>query len=91
LEVASSFRNVGEAEKVISDALRSNATRIRSWAINAGKERLPPIIHDVGKDIGFGVVRATGKFETMRKVLIVLRKTSQDGKLYFVLTAYPIR
>jgi hypothetical protein len=45
---------------------------------------------DAGSKVGYGVVRATGAMTDMQGVRIVLRMTRQAGKLYYVLTSYPI-
>jgi hypothetical protein len=90
IPAASSFQSVRVAESVISDAFRVNAGQIRSWAAGAGNLSRMRIVYTAEKAVGYGVVRATGKLEDMRKVLIVLQKTSQAGKAFFILTAYPI-
>ena len=48
------------------------------------------ITYDTARTIGAGVVRSTGAVTQMSKVLVVLEKTSRNGKIYFVLTAFPI-
>lgn len=89
IKAASSFGSVSAAESVISDAVKANAAAIRTWSAAGNMTRFR-VIFDAGKDIGYGVVRATGKLTQMQKVLIVLESTTQNGKLYFILTAYPI-
>lgn len=58
-DVASSFYDLKTAELAISEIMRNNSLRIRSWS------RSRPSYHLVlngsaGRDIGYGVVRGTG-------------------------------
>ena len=49
------------------------------------------ITYDAARTIGAGVLRSSsGALTPMSKVLVVLEKTSRNGKIYFVLTAFPI-
>lgn len=90
IPAASSFGSVSAAEDVLSQAVRVNAGQIRAWATTAGQGQRLRLIFDAGKNIGYGVLRSTGKLQDMQKVLMVLEKTNQGGKIYFILTSYPI-
>jgi hypothetical protein len=89
IPAASSFKSLRVAEDVLTRATRVNAGQIRAWASTAGKPQLV-LEHDAGRTIGYGVLRSTGKLQDMQKLLMVLRKTTVAGKLYFILTSYPI-
>ena len=47
------------------------------------------IAHDAGRVVGFGVLRATNATVQMSRLALVIRKVSDRGRIYFVLTAYP--
>jgi len=81
---------VSAAETVVSDILRANAAPIRAWAARALPSQRLRITYDAAKTSGYGVVRSTGLLTDMQKVLLVLEKTNQGGKLYLILTAFPI-
>jgi hypothetical protein len=90
IPAASSFASVNAAENVLSQAVRVNAGPIRAWASTATQGQRFRIIYDAGKNIGYGVLRSTEKMQDMQKVLMVLEKTNVGGKIYFILTSYPI-
>lgn len=90
ISAASSFGSVSSAETVLSEAVRINAAQIRTWAAAAVNGQRLRIIYDAGRNVGYGVLRATNKIQDMQKVLMVLEKTNQGGKIYFILTSYPI-
>jgi hypothetical protein len=87
---ASSFRNLAEAERFVSDALRREAAGIQKWAANAAIGRDYQIIYRVGQSVGYGVLRSTGALQEMTSLRIFLRKTVDANRIYFVLTAHPI-
>ena len=89
IAAATSFASVRAAESVISDALRANAAQIRAWGA-AGKLTRFSFDYDAAKEIGYGVVRVTGKMAKFKKIRVVLEATRQNGKLYFILTSFPI-
>lgn len=91
IPAASSFRAVAEAERAISQALRANSRTIETWARNAPINGRPFALpaFETGASVGYGVPRATGALQEMTKVIVVLRKISNSGKQYFVLTSYP--
>ncbi len=89
LPAASSFSSLRTAESVISEALKAEGTSIRAWAATGQRGRYR-MIFPAGRSVGYGVVRATDKLVEMHKVRCVLQATQQSGKLYFVLTAFPI-
>ena len=90
IPAASSFSSLRIAEGTVSEVLRANAAPIRAWAARAMLTQRMRLTYDTARTIGAGVVRSTGALTEMSKVLIVLEKTSRNGKIYFVLTAFPI-
>ncbi|WP_439892702.1 RNase A-like domain-containing protein [Ralstonia sp. 25C] len=86
IKVASSFRDMKAAEWAISQAMKADAMRIKAWVQSSGSKL--EIVHDVGVDVGYGVVRATGAFVKMRKVKMFLKREIYNGMPYYILTAY---
>ncbi len=78
------------AEEAVSDGLKANTAQIRAWASAANNLKPLVLDFDAGSNVGYGVVRSTGALTDMPGVRIVLRVTRQAGKLYYVLTSYPI-
>jgi len=62
----------------------------RRFGGRCGRRECEGGLVDAARTIGAGVVRNTGALTQMSKVLVVLEKTSRNGKIYFVLTAFPI-
>jgi hypothetical protein len=91
-KAVSSFKDLGTAERAVSQALKTNAESIKTWAklaANHGKKLALPI-HDCSDVIGHGVLRESGKLAAMRKVQVVLKYQSYNGMPYYVLTAFPV-
>lgn len=91
ITAASTFNTLRGAANAISEAIRHNEPVVTGWARAGGKGNLrlqytPSSTSNLGK----GVVRATGKFESMHRIQIVLKQSKTPGRAYFVLTAYPI-
>ena len=89
IRAATTFRNLSEAEEVVAAALRANKEAITAWSKTAATNATQAITYDAGKSIGFGVVRSTNAVQEMTRVAVVIRKVETNGRLYFVLTAYP--
>jgi hypothetical protein len=89
IPAATTYRSLASAEEAISDALRVNAARIRTWSARATEAQRLRITYTSPKSIGYGVVRATDRLVEMREIIIVLVKINRQGKTYFVLTSYP--
>jgi CDI toxin RNase A-like protein len=90
IPAASSFASIEEAESVISRALHTNENSIRTWATSSGSPGKFVFEYSTSKPLGYGVVRSTNALTQMNKINIVLRKTNIAGKVYFLLTAYPL-
>ena len=89
IPVASSFRNIEEAERIVSLAMRANKEIIKAWAKSALAGQTKAISIEAGRSIGYGVVRSSGKLTEMRNVLVVVKKVQDQNRIYFILTAYP--
>ena len=89
INVASTFRTLADAEKSVAEALRAQQGAIKAWAKTANVGQTKALTHDAGRVVGFGVVRASNTTVQMSRLTVVLRKVSDRGRIYFVLTAYP--
>ena len=90
IPAASTFKSLAQAEKVVSSCLKANSSVIANWAKTATPGTTLRLVWTASGPIGEGVVRATGLLTPMSKVLVVLRKKAIGGKLYYILTAFPI-
>ena len=89
ITAASTFRTLADAEKSVAQALRAQQGAIKAWAKTANIGQTKAITHDAGRIVGFGVVRASNATVQMSRLTVVLRKVSDRGRIYFVLTAFP--
>jgi hypothetical protein len=91
IPAASTFETLAQAEKAVSSCLKANKTGIAHWARTTIPTNKPLILDWIAPNrIGHGVVRATGQLTPMSKVRVLLKKEVVDGKLYYILTAFPI-
>lgn len=91
IPAASTFKSLAEAEKAVSSCLKANKAQIVNWAQTAAPDGMRlRLIWNASGPVGHGVVRATGKLTPMSKVHVVLQKKAVHGKLYYVLTAFPV-
>ncbi len=88
IPAATSWTSVRVAENAINDSLRANKQVIEQWAKAGGKGNLR-LGYAGSSPIGSGVVRASGKLEAMSNARIILKRTQQAGRVWFVLTAFP--
>lgn len=88
IPAASTFRSLKDAERSVAETIRANKSKIKEWAKDAPVGRAKGFEYDVGKVVGHGVVRKTGKLQDMTKVRVVLKKVSDKNRVYFVLTSY---
>ncbi|MGF6378585.1 hypothetical protein GCT19_10715 [Paraburkholderia sp. CNPSo 3155] len=70
--VVSSFRDLAAAEWAISKVMESNTPKIRNWARSNPRRDLV-LYQDVGRNVGYGVIRATGELKQMSTVQVVFR------------------
>jgi hypothetical protein len=91
IPAASTFRTLVEAERHVSTAMRANRAAIEVWARTATVGSRPfTITYQASACVGEGVVRATGQFQQMTKLVVVLRRVQQQNRVFFVLTSYPV-
>ena len=90
IPAASSFRSLEVAERVLFQGLRANQQAIESWARTAAPGARQGFSYVAREVVGDGVVRATGKLVQMREILIVLKMQQYNGKLYYILTSFPV-
>lgn len=90
IPVASTFRTLEQAEHAVASGLRANRNAIVHWARSAAPGAKQSFEWASGSPIGQGVIRASGRLVQMSRVRIVLKKQAIQGKLYYVLTAFPI-
>jgi len=90
IPVASSFESLAQAERTVSAGLKANRIAITQWAQSAAPNARRAFEWAAPGRIGYGVVRSSGNLASMSKVRIVLQKKALNGKLYYVLTAFPI-
>ena len=89
IPAASSFRSREEAERFVSEALRAKDRVIRRWLEFARPGERFPVYYRADEVVGYGIQRSTGMLQPMSRVVVVLKRTDQADKPYFVLTAYP--
>lgn len=90
IPAASTFQTLAQAERAVAAGLQANRTAIAQWARSAAPGAKQAFQWTSSSPIGQGVIRATGRLTQMSRIRIVLRKQSFHGKLYYVLTAFPV-
>lgn len=91
IPAATTFRTHAEAERHVSAAVRANAAQIEAWAKTAQVGSRPlSFQYQASMSVGEGVVRATGQFQQMTRLVVVFRRVQQQNRVYFILTAYPV-
>lgn len=88
LKAASTFKSLAGAEKAVTNAITNNRQLIKVWTAGGCRGNLA-LPYTASSQVGEGVVRATGRLESMTKLRVVLKVSKQAGRQYFVLTAYP--
>ena len=89
-DAVSSFHTLAQAEYSVSMVLRTHKTAISTWARQPSPRPLA-LVKDVGRDVGHGVISATGNVQRMTRVRVVLKYETYNGQPYYVLTAFPVR
>ena len=89
--VASRFFNKKLAEDAVNDAIRANRASIQRWAANAAAGKPNQAFEFVcNSEIGEGFLKATGQFQRFSKVRIVFKPAQSSGKLFYIVTAFPV-
>ncbi|MGF6481496.1 hypothetical protein QFZ91_003659 [Paraburkholderia sp. JPY419] len=83
--VVTSFVNLEEAEWAISETMRANALLIKAWT-KAPREPLR-LKKDVGRKVGYALIRKTDTLVDSSKVWVVLKYETYNGMPYYILTA----
>ena len=89
-EAASSFKDLGPAERVLYRALEANKREIELWSKTAVRNDVKILVFDAGQDVGIGALRGSGNVVKMSRVRIVLKLKTYANKPYYILTAFPI-
>lgn len=87
--MVSTFASLEVAERAVYQVLRSNQGAIRAWARTAS----PGARQAFGvafPNAGRGIARGTTQAVPLNSVRVVLKKEAYNGKLYYVLTAFPV-
>lgn len=87
--MASTFKSLDIAERLLYRALHSNRVAIEAWARTAAPNSKYVINFVANEEVGMGVVRATGQLEKLSKLRIVLKLQFYQGKPYYILTSFP--
>ncbi|MCC8391207.1 hypothetical protein LJ656_01285 [Paraburkholderia sp. MMS20-SJTR3] len=88
--VVSSFRDLSAAQWAISQVMENNASRISGWA-RSNPDQLLILKQNVGRKVGYGIVRATGELRDMNTVRISLKFGTHNGMPYYILTSYLLK
>ncbi|OLL28014.1 hypothetical protein BTH42_29965 [Burkholderia sp. SRS-W-2-2016] len=87
-DVVSSFINVEEAQRAISEAMHANAAIITAWARSPNRINRKEVRKVVSGNSGYGVTRATGKLTNMNEVVVMLKYETYNGMPFYIVTAY---
>jgi len=89
IPAASTFESLEVAERTLYQGLKSNRSAIEAWAKTAAPGARKAFFYNAPNPVGQGVVRATNQLVKMSKVRFVLKMEAYQGKLYYILTAFP--
>jgi hypothetical protein len=87
----STFVTVAEAEMAVSNVMRTQRAAITAWARTAAVGSRQPFIAAASRGgVGRVLVRGATSPVVGRSVRVVLKKEAYNGKLVYILTAFPI-
>ncbi|EDZ99007.1 conserved hypothetical protein [Burkholderia sp. H160] len=86
-KAVSSFSDLRTAEWAISNVMQANFMQIKTWAQSSPNYTLV-LNGRVGRNVGYGVIRATGELVPMSNVRVTLKCKAYNGMPYYILTAY---
>ncbi len=89
ISAASTFKSLDVAERVLHSALRLNKSAIEAWARSAMPGAKYAFEYSAKEVVGMGILKNGNQLLQMSKVQIVLKMERYQGKLYYILTAYP--
>jgi hypothetical protein len=93
----SSFASTADAEEAVSMVLRANRAKIVAWVRDSATSKPLTLFYEFKKPVGYGVVNAAkfpglaaaGSQVPVKFATVVLNKTSLNGRVWYVLTAFP--
>ncbi|QJP74175.1 RNase A-like domain-containing protein [Burkholderia glumae] len=91
LEIASSFRNINAAEWTISEVLQKHSARVSAWAQSTSGSNRLQLVGETGRNVGYGLIRETGKMIELSKFQVFLKKEFYNGMPYYIITACLIK
>jgi hypothetical protein len=87
--IISTFATLEIAERAIYQTLRANKRAIADWARTAAPGAVREFEHGI-QGVGRGAVGTTGRVVPLNRVRVVMHKQAYNGKLYYILTSYPV-
>jgi Bacterial CdiA-CT RNAse A domain len=88
-KIVSTFASLEAAERAVYQTLRANRAQIAKWAHTASPGATQAFELQIA-GVGRGAVRSTGNVVTLNAVRMVMKKEAYNGKLYYILTSFPI-
>jgi hypothetical protein len=88
-QLVATFDSLPVAERVLYQALRANKAAIETWARGARPRETRAFFFTANGAVGSILARATNQLQRSSKVRVVLRLQDYNGKLYYILTAFP--
>ena len=85
----STFESLEIAERAVYTCIRGNKAGMIRWARTAGAGATQEF-EIAFSGAGRGVARGSNIIEQMNRVRVVLKKETYNGKIYYVLTSYPL-
>jgi len=86
---ASSFRNIKEAEKLITDVLSTNSHRIKTTIGHMLPESKLPLEKKFSRAVGTYIDKGSTEIRQAHTVRVIIKARKFNNKLYFIVTAYP--
>lgn len=85
----STFDDLATAERAVTRGLQAHKAAIQSWARSGANNNLV-LDFTIGREVGLGVVRASGQAQRLSRIKIVLKKETYNGMPHYILTSFPI-
>ncbi|EOY5742883.1 RNase A-like domain-containing protein [Enterobacter ludwigii] len=87
---SSSFFNIRQAELVISEVLTVKKSQIEAALKYSNARTTLAYAHNFRLPVGYFVEKGSDTVRKVYGVRLVIRPTTYNGKLYYIVTAYPI-
>ena len=88
--VVSRFFDQATAERVLNEAVLSRRPTILAWLRNSSSKRIFVCQEDLSSPVGVGFVKSSGALKNFSSIRVVLIKTGDASRPFYILTAYPI-